>query len=51
MDGVISEPVSDDTTIKVKRKNIKLKYVPTEVPENEDSESEITDEQIEKKPK
>ena len=44
MDGVISDSVPDDTAIKVKRKNIKLKYVPTEVPENEDSDSEIADE-------
>ena len=51
MDGVNVDPIPDDTTIKVKRKNIKLKYVPTEVPENEDSEAETLDEQIENKAK
>ena len=47
MDGVSIDQtaVPDDTTVKVKRKNIKLKYVPTEVPENEESgEAESTDE-------
>ena len=41
MDGVLNEavPPEDNTSVKVKRKTIKLKPVPTEIPENETEEN------------
>ena len=51
MDGVLNEavPPEDNTSVKVKRKTIKLKPVPTEIPENETEENAA--ETVEKQPK